>query len=204
MIGSDGLPLPARVRKRFPYLGLVPLGYAVGGTLACALVSWVIQVLGLSHWLPTRVLNAPLAPAPSWENLLFGAGPAETAFAWGLVGYRLWVSLWRTRVPVQAQSRGFAGVFPHLVLPALAYGALTVVAVLPLSTIGLYLRTAPAAQPWVVRPFFALLAAPVLSLQALITGIIPLVLLALGLSLGLLTAVVAAAVWRQFPEEPIR
>jgi hypothetical protein len=74
---------------------------------------------------------------------------------------------------------------------------------LPLGAFGLYLRTAPANQPWLIRPLFGLLAMPVLAGSALFTGVIPLVLLLLGLLMGLITAAGAAAVWRDFPEEPL-
>lgn len=200
--GPDGAPRPARVRKRFPHLGLVPMIYAVGGTLVCALVSWGFRLGGMARILPSRVTDAGLPPAPNLDNVLFGAGFPETALACGLIGFWLWSSVWRTRVSPEQRDRGFRGIFGALLPPSLGFGVLLALAALPIGAFGLYIRTAPAAQPWAVRPLFALYATPILSFNALITGVIPLVIIALGLVLGLVTATAAAAIWRSYPEEP--
>lgn len=193
----------ARVRKRFPYLGMVPLVYALAGSLVCAGVSWGIRSSGLAHLFPQRFTETPLPPAPSLSNLLFGAGLPETALTCGLLGFILWRALWRTRIPAEEQSRGVWPIFQALLGRALGLGIVLGLLALPLGAFGLYLRTAPANQPWLVRPFFALLAMPVLSQSAYGNGMIPFVLLLLGALLGLATALGVAAVWREYPEEPL-
>ncbi|MGV3720067.1 MAG: hypothetical protein ACO1SX_04075 [Actinomycetota bacterium] len=200
--GPDGTPRPVRVRKRFPHLGLVPLVHAVCGTLVCALLSWGFRAMGMGRILPQRVSDARLPPAPTLDNVIFGAGFPETAVACGLIGFWLWTSVWKTRVSREQQAEGFRGVFRALLSSALGFGALLSFAALPIGAFGLYLRTAPAEQPWPVRPFFALYATPVLAVNALLTGVIPLVILALGLLSGLVTAVAPACIWRDYPEEP--
>lgn len=193
----------ARVRKRFPYLGMIPLVYALAGSAVCAAVSVAIQASGSARYFPSRLSDTPLPPAPSLTNVLFGAGLAESALTCGVLGLILWQLLWKTRVSSEEQSSGFWSIWRILLPRALGLGLALSLLALPVGAFGLYLRTAPANQPWLVRPFFALLAMPVLSFSALITGTIPLVVLVLGLLLGLATATATAAVWREFPDEPL-
>lgn len=201
--GTHGELRVARVRKRFPYLGMIPLVYAMAGSVVCAALSWAIRASGSAHLFPQRFTETPLPPAPSLSNLLFGAGLPETALTCGLLGFLLWRALWKTRVSPEQQSGGFGSIFLALSGRALGLGIVLGLVALPLGAFGLYLRTAPANQPWLVRPFFALLAMPVISQSAYGNGLIPFVLLLLGALLGLVTAAGAAAVWREFPEEPL-
>jgi len=193
----------ARVRKRFPFLGMIPLVYALSGSMVCAATSWALKWGGGGRLLPQRLSGTPLPAAPSMGNVLFGAGLAETALACGLLGLWLWQLLWKTRISEEEQASGFWQIYRSLVGRALGLGALFGVLALPLGAFGFYLRTAPANQPWLLRPFFALLAMPVIWISALGNGVIPLVLLLLGLLMGLVTAVGAAAMWREYPEEPL-
>jgi hypothetical protein len=200
--GPNGVPRPARIRKRFPQLGLVPMLHAVFGTLVCALTSWGLRALGMGRVLPQRVSDVRLPPAPTLDNVIFGAGLAETAIACGLIGFWLWTNVWKTRVPSERQDQGALAIFRTLLPTALVLGALLAIVALPIGAFGIYMRTAPAEQPWAVRPFFALYAIPVLSFNAMVTGVIPLVLVVLGLLSGLSTAAAAAAIWRDYAEEP--
>jgi len=201
--GPHGELRVARVRKRFPYLGMIPLVYALSGCVVCACTSWALRASGAARFFPTRFVDTPLPAAPSMANLLLGAGLPETALACGLLGFMLWRSLWNVRIPAEVQSAGFWAIYRALLGRALGFGVLVGIVALPLGAFGLYLRTAPANQPWLLRPLFGLLATPVLWMSALGTGLIPLVLLLLGLLMGWVTAVGAAAVWREFPEEPL-
>jgi hypothetical protein len=201
--GPQGGLRVAHVRKRFPYLGMIPLVYALSGTMVCAGISWALRVSGGMRFFPTRLVDAPLPAAPSMANILFGAGLPETALTCGLLGLYLWRALWKTRISAEEQARGFWSILRALSGRALGQGILLGILALPLGAFGLYLRTAPANQPWVLRPLFGLLATPVLWMSALGTGLIPLVLLLLGMLMGWVTAVAAAAVWREFPEEPV-
>jgi hypothetical protein len=202
-MGPDGSLRHTRVRKRFPHLGMVPLIYAIAGTLACAGVSWALKAVGLGRLLPQRISDAALPPSPTMDNILFGAGLPETALAWGLAGYWLWTGVWRTRVPQETQNRGFGAIYGSLLGNSLGYGILLGFFTMFIGACGVYVRTAPAAQPWGVRPFFAVLAAPVLFVRALVTGTIPLVVIILSLAMGVVTAAAAAALWREYPEQPI-
>ncbi|HTE20250.1 MAG TPA: hypothetical protein VK689_17940, partial [Armatimonadota bacterium] len=172
------------------------------GPLACAGVSLLFRASGATRFLPQRLSDLPLPPSPSMENLLFGAGLHETVLACALAGWWLWRSLWRLRVPEERQKGGMPAVLPPLLGRGLWLGPLYALAVLPVGAFGLYIRTAPANQPWLVRPFFALLAVPFTTVSALLTGTVPLVVVALGLLLGVATAVAVAYLWQQFPEEP--
>lgn len=201
--GPHGGMRVARIRKRFPYLGMVPLVYALTGSMVCAAISWSLQASGSARYFPQRFTETPLPPAPSLSNVMFGAGLPETALTCGLLGLVLWRTLWKTRISPEEQAGGFWPILHALLGRALGTGLVLGLLALPLGAFGLYLRTAPANQPWAVRPFFALLATPVLSLSAFGTGMIPLVLLFLGLLLGLATAIGVAAIWREFPEEPL-
>jgi hypothetical protein len=200
-VGPDGKPRPPRTRRRFPYLGLVFLAYGMVGPLVCAAVPVLMAALGLRHFMPTRFSDLPLPPSPSLDNVLFGAGAYDLALACGLAGFWLWRSLWRLRLPEEAVKGGVRGVLPSLLAQAAALGPAFALAALPIVNIGLFLRTGPTNIPWLVKPFFALLAMPMVTITALLTGVVPLVLVLLGLFMGALTAVVVAFMWQRFPEE---
>jgi hypothetical protein len=80
-------------------------------------------------------------------------------------------------------------------------GPFIALSALPMAAVGLFLRTGPAEIPWAVKPLFALLAVVPVTLSALFTGVVPLILLLLGLVMGLVTAVGVAYGWQQFGEE---
>jgi hypothetical protein len=201
--GPDGVLRPARRRRRFPFYGIVFFAYGLLGPLACAGVSLLFRATGSAQLLPQRLSDLPIPPSPSMDNLLFGAGFHETVLACGLVGWWLWRALWNVRVTEDQRQRGIAGVLPSLMGLGLVMGPVLAFAALPLGAIGLYLRTAPANQPWPVRLLFSIPAALIVTPSALLTGIIPLVLLLLGLLLGAATALAVAALWQHFPEEPV-
>ncbi|MCC2668663.1 MAG: hypothetical protein K0Q72_1134 [Armatimonadetes bacterium] len=190
-----------RDRKRFPHLGMIPLVFGISGSGVCALVSWLMAASG-TKLLPQRLDNTALPPSPSIENVLFGAGFPEAALACGLIGFLIWRSLWAIRITPEEQARGRGVIFRALVGQGIGWGAVYGFLAIPIGVAGLYMRTAPAAQPPVVRPFFALLASPILTVSAFVTVVIPLVVLVLGMLLGLSVAASAALIWRDFPEEP--
>jgi len=196
--GPEGTVDRPLMRRRFPFRGLIFLLYALGGPLLCAGVSLLLRNVAGGSLVPQRLAEIPLPPAPTVGNVIFGAGLHETAVACGLTGYWLWCRLWKTR-----PSPGSRSALGDLLTTALALGPLMAFAALPLGVIGLYIRTAPASQPWAVRPFFGLLAAPVVTFSALFTGVVPLVVLGLGLLLGLLTSLLVLVLWREFPEERV-
>ena len=200
--GPDGVLRAARVRRRFPFEGVVFLVFGLLGPLVCAGASLLFQATGTARFLPQRFSDLPLPPAPSLENVLFGAGLHEIVLACGLAGWLLWRALWRQQVPEDRQKAGMLAVLPQLAGRGLWLGPLFALAMLPVGAFGLYIRTAPANQPWMVRPFFALLAVPFTTVSALLTGTVPLVVVLLGLFLGVGTAVAVAYLWQQFPEEP--
>ena len=201
--GPDGVLRPTRVRRRFPYRGMVFLAYGVFGPLVCAGVAQLFRSTRMRGLLPERVSELPLPKSPSLENVLFGAGLPELVLACGLAGFWLWRILWNSRLPPGVRAGGPAAVLPSLLGQALILGPAFAFAAIPIGIFGLYIRTAPAAQPWAVRPFFALLAAPLGTISALTTGVIPLTLIGLGLLLGAVTALAVAFLWPHFPEEPV-
>jgi len=95
-------------------------------------------------------------------------------------------------------------VFPLLLARGLLLGPAYALLALPIGIFGFCLRGQPAEVPWPVRPLFALVATPVGLLSALITGIVPGVVAALGFLQGAALAVLVALGWRRFPEEPLR
>ncbi|HEU4753503.1 MAG TPA: hypothetical protein VFU47_10390 [Armatimonadota bacterium] len=199
--GPDGVLRPTRTRRRFPYSGIIFLLYAIAGPLVGAGVTRLFQITGTARFLPQHLDEKAFPPAPSLNNVLFGAGVTETILASGLAGFWLWNILWKARVaPDQKAPTGAA--FRSLLPQALVLGPLMAFLALPIGVMGLYIRTAPANQPWAVRPFFALLAAPFAMATTLYT-VVPLVLIALGLLLGAVTALGVAFLWQQFPEEPL-
>lgn len=197
---ADGRLVPSQTRRRFPYAGLVLVVSAAVGTLACAGASQLLNVT-LGRQL-TRITGRALPPAPSFQNVLFGAGLPEVALACGVAGYWLWSLLWKTRLaagaPTQSAWNNAKGLLPS----ALVLAPVLTFLVACIGIIGLYVRTAPADQPVAVRPFFGLLAVPALGGSAMYTGIIPLVLALLGLLLGVVGALAVGYFWTRFPEEP--
>src|SRR4051794_3925686 len=105
--GPRGELRVARVRKRFPHLGMVPLVYALAGSLVCGATSWSLQQSGAARFFPQRLTGTPLPPAPSLDNVLFGVGLPEAALTCGLLGLCLWRSLWQTRISPETQAGGF-------------------------------------------------------------------------------------------------
>jgi hypothetical protein len=203
-VGADGVLRHSRVRRRFPQQGIVPLAYGLAGPLVCAGVSRLLLALFGPGYLPRRADGHVLPPAPSVDNVLFGAGPHEVALACALVGWWLWLLLWNTRLPESVMVGGPRATFGPLVGRALGLGLLlTYFVAMPIGIVGLYIRTAPADQPWFVRPFFGLLAVLPLSVSYIISSAFLLVLLLLGLLLGAATAAAVALLWPHYPEEPV-
>lgn len=189
-------------RRRFPYRGLVPLAYAVAGPVACGVVSWLFRLVGLGRYLST-LLPDQKAIAPSFNNVLFGAGLPELAFASAVMGYWLWSVVWKTPVHPLVHERGVGGVFPALLQRAVPWAIGLTFLAQPLVVWASYQRNPPPGQPWLVRPLFGLLAAIVLPFSALWTRFVPGVLLVLALLGGAATAFAVALLWQQFPEEPV-
>jgi hypothetical protein len=187
-----------RARRRFPHYGLVFLVSGGAGVLACGTATYLLQQLGAPMPAPVQ---GELPPAPTLNNLLFGVGVPEALLTTGFAGWWLWRSLWN-RAPAGGPVPFWGGRFQLLVTPALLQGPLIALAMLPVGAFALYLRTAPEAQPLLVRPLFALLAAPVIAISAIINGTIPLVLVLLGGLMGLAVAVAIALLWPAFPPEP--
>ncbi len=203
-IGPGGALFHTRTRRRMPFGALVGFLYAIIGPILAAGTSALFHAMGLGRHLPTIIGNSKLPPSPTLENVLFGAGVAETALGSMLAGYWLWIMLWRTRLAIQQCERGVAGVLPHLLRRGASLGAVMAFASGAVGIFGLYLRTAPAAQPWFVRPFFGLLAIIPTGASATMTGVIPLVLLVLGSLCGAVSGAAVAFLWQHYPEEPIR
>ncbi len=193
---------PALTRRRFPYRGLVFVVAGLLGSLLCAGMAMLLRTQHVAEALLQRLDDRPLPPMPTFNNVLFGAGLPELMLACGLAGWWLWSTLWKTRLPHREPPRTVLENARALVLSALVLGPLSVFGTACIGIIGLYLRTAPANQPWAVRPFFALLAVPALGSSALATGLIPLALTLIGLCFGAVTAVGVAYFWNEFPEEP--
>jgi hypothetical protein len=144
--------------RRFPYTSLVFVGYAVVMPLVAAGAAWVYNRLGAGDLLVRTQAGDRLPHAPSWQNLLFGAGAPELALAGGLVGLLLWRRVWAGDEP---------DLGPDLVRGAL-WGALLSLLLIPFGIFGLFLRTCPKEIPLMVRPFFALFVAGAGSLYSLL------------------------------------
>lgn len=193
-----------RTRRRMPFGALVGFVYALCGPLLAAGTAALFHATGNGRFLPGVIGNAKLPPSPSLENVLFGAGVAEVALASMLMGYWLWLALWNTRVSIQDSKRGVPAVLPNLLRRGAGLGAALSFGAGAIGIFGLYLRTAPVEQPWLVRPLFGLLAILPTGTSAMLTGVIPLVLLLLGALCGVATAAAVAVLWRHYPEEPVR
>jgi hypothetical protein len=201
--GPDGTLRHTRTRRRFPYRGLVVLAYGLFGPLVCAAVPALMRAIGQADLLPRHLSDRAVPPAPSLNNVLFGAGAAETALACAVVGALLWRQLWGTRLSPALEERGLFGTLPPLLAQGLLLGPLMAFLAVPIAAFGLFLRAPEVNQPLFVRPFFALFAAAAGTLSAVSTGIIPLVVIVLGLLLGTVTAVGVAYFRQFFPEEPV-
>ncbi len=192
--GVDGTPRHTLVRRRFPFRGLVFLAHGLLGPLVCGAVPPLLRGMGLGRLLPQHANEKALPPSPGINNLLFCIG---------LAGFWLWSVLWKTRLSPERQARGVRGTFPALLGQALILGPLLAFVALPIGVMGWYIRDPQVHQPWFVKPFFAVMAAPVTMMNWLVTGIIPLMLILLGLLLGVSAALGVALMWQQFPEEPV-
>jgi hypothetical protein len=179
---------------------VVLLLYALAGPLVCAGVMRLFQVTGLSASLPKLLDNKAIPPGPSLNNVLFGAGAVEVFLASGLAGWWLWQCLWRARVAEEAKSP-WPAAFRALLPQALLLGPLMAFISLFFGAVGFDVRAAPGNIPMLARFAFALLAAPLRMVSALLTGIIPVVLVFLGLLMGAITALAVAVLWQEFPEE---
>jgi len=191
----------ARRRRRFPYRGVVFLLYGLAGAGVCALVSLLLRATGLAGLVPERYAPTPLPPAPGLDNILFGAGLPETLLACSLVGFWIWSALWNSHPAPGAEAKGPAATLPALLGRGLLLGPLVTLFAFPIGVMGMFIRAAPAAVPWFVRPFLAPIAAVASLISALFNPFIPLVLIFLGLLLGAFTAVAVACLWPYFPEE---
>src|SRR6184192_4327243 len=80
--------------RRFPYAGMVFVAYGIAIPLIAAGAALLFKRAGYGYLL-VRTVSEPLPPAPSWSNLLFGAGAPELALAGGLSGLLLWRRLWQ-------------------------------------------------------------------------------------------------------------
>ncbi len=188
----------ARVRRRFPFMGLVPLAYGVLVPPMCAGLSLLLKVV---RAVPQQ-LGAPRAAAPSLENVIFGFGFTELLVAWAFVGFLLWRCLWNIRMPVETQQLGVPGVLGGLLKSGAILGPFLALLFLPLATWGLATRGMETV-PLLARPFLAVLAAPVISISALANPAILVSTLVLGIVVGVLTAPAVAFLWQRYPEEPI-
>lgn len=200
--GPDGAERPLRKRRRFPYVGMVPLATGLAGALVCAGVSSAFRSAGLTAYLPKTGANKPLPPAPSLQNVLFGLALPETILVCALVGWLLWRSLWNTRLPEDVQQRGPRVTLRFLLPNALLLGGVAGLLALPVGGLALFIRTAPDSIPWAVRPLFAIPAGVAYAASALLT-VVPWVLIFLGLLLGAVLALSVALLWPHFPEEPV-
>jgi hypothetical protein len=153
-IGPDfrHIPVTHKARpqaRRFPYTGLVFIVYGVAVPLAACGVASLYNAAGYGALLRKTQFSDSLPRAPSWSNVMFGAGAPELALAAGLAGLLLWRRLWQGVEPIIP-----ADLTRGALLGAL-YGLLTI----PFGIFGLFLRTGPREIPILVRPLFALVVA---------------------------------------------
>src|SRR4051794_31524707 len=97
--GADGQLRPTRVRRRFPFRGLVVMAYGVLTPLVGLAVTLLFQRTRNDRFLPRHYGEQAVPAAPSLENVLFGAGLPELVLAGALTGFLLWNHLWKLRVP---------------------------------------------------------------------------------------------------------
>ena len=200
--GPDGRLRPTRLQRRFPFRGLVVMAYGALTPLVALAVTLLFQLTGNGRYLPRHFGEQSVPRTPSLENLLFGAGLPELVLAGALTGFLLWNQLWKLQVPPYLQEVGLRGVLPSLLRSGVTLGLL----LMPLATLvgayGLCLRAMPREVPWLARALFGVPGALLLAANSVLTGIVPLVLLLLGVLAGAGTALAVALVWPYFPEEP--
>lgn len=200
--GPDGTPRAARTRRRFPYLAMIFLGSAVAGPLVCAGVALLFSSTALRVTMPQPYGGATLPPSPTLENVLFGAGAHEVAMASALAGWCLWTWLWKTKLPPSQAGHGFRAHLTALVRRGLLLGPVCTLCIgLPAGAMGFFLRAGPADIPWLMKPFFGLIAVLPIMMASLATVTIPLVLIVLGMLLGAGMGWGVALGWESFPEE---
>lgn len=201
--GPDGQLRPTRLQRRFPFRGLVLMAYGALTPLVGLAVTLLFQATGNARFLPRHYGEQTVPPAPSLENVLFGAGLPELVLAGALTGYILWNHLWKLSAPPELQTTGWRGVLPLLLRSGVSIGLLLT----PLATLvgayGLCLRAMPREVPWFARAVFGLPGAILLALNSVLTGVVPVVMLLLGALAGAGTALAVSLMWPQFPEEPI-
>ncbi len=196
---APGREKPSRVRRRFPYMGALVLGFAATGPLLAAGISYVLSRL---HVLPAPTVQTVLPPSPSVNNVLFGAGVPEVAIASVVAGFILWRQLWKLEVPAHCVAKGRAAIWRSLLCTALPLGLFLTVLVSSIGILGLCIRAAPASVPGWIRPFFAIPAVIAAMTVASIQPVVWLTLIVMGTVLALATAGVAASLWLRFPVEP--
>jgi hypothetical protein len=167
--------------RRFPYTSLVFVVYGLVTPVLAAGAALLYQRAGAGDLLVRTQSGERLPHAPSWENLLFGAGAPELALAGGLVGLLLWRRLWTGDDPVLA---------PDLLRGAL-WGALFSLLLIPFGIFGLFLRTGPKEIPYLVRPFFALAVAGAGTFYTLLLPCVWGTAILMGAVLGSISAAVA-------------
>lgn len=171
---------PKGPRRRFPYSGLVPVGFAVFGSLAAAGVASLYNLAGRSDLLRETYGESRLPPAPSISNILFGAGLPESMIACALGGWLLWYILW---LPVHVrwgadQAKGAA------------LGAVIALLGIPIGIVGIFIRTGTEGIPVLLWPLYALLAVVFGVAHVVFTPWVWLTLGALGVVGGAIAAVV--------------
>jgi len=169
-----------RPRRRFPYFGLVPAAFGLLGPLLAVGVALCYRAIGAERLLRERWTDEPLPPAPSLENVLFGAGLPEVVLASALFGAALWAVLWRPVAPKWGVDQCLGA----------ALGAVLALAGGLIGALGLYIRTGPAEIPIWQQPLFAVAALSVVTFNALLTLWAPLTLVGMGVVGGALTSVV--------------
>lgn len=202
-IGPDGHRYHTHARRRMPFAAQVFVAYAALGPLLALATALLLKQIDGGRLLPDVIAATKLPPCPSPQNVLFGAGWTEIVLGCGVAGWALWTKMWRTRFSLEDAAAGPRALVPRLVKQGIAWSLILTPITGLLATVSLYIRTAPPEQPWIVRPFFALLAAVPMGIGAFWTGIIPLVMLLLGVLVGAASGIVASLVFPHYPEEPI-
>lgn len=196
VVGGDGIARLRNVRRRFRHAGMVPLATATMGCMVAGVTQFSLNQLR-PGWTLHPIGDTPLPPAPSYDNLLFGAGLPEIAAGCALMGWLFWRSLWSTpsvdeegRVPLRSAVK-------EVVPRALCMGPVYLFGAAFVASVGLYIRTGPPDQTAPLRALSGLLGGPIVLLSALVHPIIPITLTLLGwlhgLTMGLSVAVLAAA-----------
>jgi len=201
--GTDGKPVPVRVRRRFPHLGIVCMAYAGLGPLAASGAELLFKLPGWREWAPKAIDQAvTLPPSPSLNNVMFGAGAIEVALASLLAGWMLWRSLWNVRLPQSVQEAGPRSTFPRLVWRGFWSGIGFTLLACPIVAFGFAMRDPALDIPLITRPIAGILAVLPLLISRAFT-VIPVLLVLSGAALGVLSAAAVAHLWQDFPEEPV-